>query len=108
MTKEEYAEELKSIDREISDLNRKKRGLYETYRSLKREYQNGDRVILHNDKGNSIPAYIRGCGVHDNGIIYYTFNKQKKDGSMSMQRVRSWDFEIKSIELITPANTETK
>lgn len=109
MTKEEYRLELETINRERSLLNKKESALLNSYREEHRKYYPGDKVRVKEKLGIQgdvfHDAYVLGCGVHDNGDLYYQFHKAKKDGSESSHRLYLSDYLIAEIELIEKAKT---
>lgn len=107
MTKEQYRLELSQIKREMQLLKVKETALLNSYRSEHRKFGAGDKVKIKEKMGIQgdvfHEAYVLGCGVHDNGDLYYQFNKAKKDGSKSSHRLYLSDFLIDDIELIEKA-----
>lgn len=111
MTKEQYVNETAEInakkrilDQQIYELDKQAEDIYSQYINDNREFQANDKVRLYSKKNDTLEGFISGCGAHDDGKIYYRFNRIKKDGSAAAHRLYiPWSFELDRIELIEKA-----
>lgn len=103
MTKEEYKSEMEGIMTSRTDLHRRELEIKRSYISEHRKFSIDDKVKVTYKDGYSTEAFIVGCGIHDNGDLYYSMKSVKKDGSKSSHRLPTRWEDKQSIELIEPA-----
>ena len=97
MKKEEFNLLKEGLKNQIEEINNKISELKVRYISENRKFNDGERVCItvlehkewYGDK--IVPeqkrfAYIESVGIEYNGEIKYVLRKEKKDGSMSLQR----------------------
>jgi hypothetical protein len=81
MTKEEYIKEMKDILVLRRALNLRESNLKNTYISDNREFSLDDKVKVSYADGYTIEAFVDGCGIHDDGELYYSLKAVKSNGA---------------------------
>lgn len=98
MTTQEYSEKIAKLERERDEILKEIRDLKALYLAAA-PFQSGDRVLVKHNKGEEI-AFISGVEIHWNSKQYdYSFNRQKKDGTMSQIRKHFWNEGYNIIEI---------
>lgn len=110
MNANEYIEYKQSILTEIDNLTLNLKIKTKQYIDEHAEFREGEKVeisdILNWRNGSEI-GYVLNIGIHNNGELYYQFNKAKKDGSRSHQRLFTTEYQklkIKSLNTNHNAN----
>ena len=98
MTTHEYSEKIAKLERERDEILKEIRELKALYLAAA-PFQSGDRVLVKHKEGEEF-AFISGVEIHWNSKQYdYSFNKPKKDGTMSQIRKYFWNEGYNIIEI---------
>jgi hypothetical protein len=116
MTKEDYISEIRRINDERARLQERAKAIEIAYIEEHKEYDKGDKVRLHVNerqhpflKGKTLAAsytdaYVRSV-YESGGVIKYTFDKARKDGSRSLQPLGYNSYHrIELLEKVKPTN----